>query len=82
MMGGTLAAWFWLIGDIESAPKAVDVSTSHVVPFNDHGIIHYITPQQNLLLYGFIPIIVSLMLAGAALVLPISGSFLKPSKKT
>jgi hypothetical protein len=52
----------------QSAPTVSDPSTSHVVPMNDHGTTHYITPLQNTLTLMLIPIMAVVILVGLGVV--------------
>jgi hypothetical protein len=46
----------------------LDPSTSHVVPINDHGTTHYITPLQNSLTLMLVPIVIVVILVGLGVV--------------
>ncbi len=47
------------------APSVAEPATSHIVPLNDRGTIHYITPLENtLFFYLLFPVIIVLVVIG------------------
>jgi hypothetical protein len=50
-----MLTWFVLLGTICSEPKAPVVATNHIIQYNCHGSIVYITPFQDALLNWLVP---------------------------
>jgi hypothetical protein len=56
-----LGVWIFLLSTICSSPLAPEAATGHVISYNCHGTLVFISRTQNILLYGLIP---ALVLAG------------------
>jgi hypothetical protein len=50
-----LGGWFVVIACAVSSPVVPNPTTGHIVPMNNHGTIHYVTPLVHYLLFGYIP---------------------------
>jgi hypothetical protein len=50
-----LSGWFVVIACAVSSPVVPNPTTGHIVPMNNHGTIHYVTPLVHYLLFGYIP---------------------------
>jgi len=49
--GGAFLDVFLLMTSMMAAPTTPDPANSQIVPLDDHGVIHYITPLQNTLFF-------------------------------
>jgi len=55
----------FLMNAMMVAPTVSDASTFHIVPLDDHGTTHYITPLQNtLFFYVLFPVVLIIVLIG------------------
>jgi len=59
--------WWNLLGNICSSPSNPSTATRHIVQYNCHGQILYITPAEDFLLHWLIPILIVVMLIGKAI---------------
>lgn len=55
LSAAALIGWLVLLSSIISAPLIPDPSANRTVEFNNHGTIHYITPEQDFLLRRVFP---------------------------
>lgn len=60
---GGLITWSVLLGTICSEPRTPIAATNHIVQYNCHGAIVYITPFQNRLLEWLVPIMLLAMVS-------------------
>ena len=61
-----LIGWLVLVSSIISAPLTPDPSANMTVEFNNHGTIHYITPEQDFLLKRVFPFLLVVFFLAAA----------------
>jgi hypothetical protein len=61
-----LGVWIFLLSTICSSPLAPDAAAGHVISYNCHGTLVFISRTQNILLYGLIPALVVAGVCGMA----------------
>jgi len=61
-----LALWIYTTSTVCSSPGVLDMTTGHVIPYNCHGSIVFLTRTQNVLLKGLIPALILLGGSGVA----------------
>jgi Na+(H+)/acetate symporter ActP len=45
--GAIMITWLGLMYSLVTAPLSPNPSTQNIIPFNNHGTIHFITPLQD-----------------------------------
>ena len=53
-----LGLWIFLLSAICSSPLAPDAATGHIIAYNCHGTLVFISRTQNILLFGLIAALV------------------------
>jgi hypothetical protein len=61
-----LGLWIFLLSTICSSPLAPDAATGHVISYNCHGNLVFISRTQNILLYGLISALAVAAVCGMA----------------
>lgn len=61
-----LGLWIFLMRTICSSPVAPDAATGHIISYNCHGTLVFISRTQNILLFGLIPALVVAGVCGRA----------------
>jgi hypothetical protein len=59
-----LALWIYTTSTVCSSPGALDMITGHVIAYNCHGSIVFLTRTQDVLLKGLVPALI--LLGGSA----------------
>jgi hypothetical protein len=50
-----IGGWLLVLAIAVGSPTVPDASTGHVIPFNNHGAIHYVTSLVHYLVYLYVP---------------------------
>ena len=67
LIAAAVAVWWVLLGSICSEPSTPNIATQHIVPYNCHGSIVFITPLQDGILHWLVPIGFALVLVAHAI---------------
>lgn len=59
-----IGGWLLVLACAVSSPRTPDPASRHIIPFNNHGTILYVTPLVHYLVFWYIP---GLMVIGAVL---------------
>ena len=74
MLCGIVICWIALLfGFLPNEPLEPNQATGNIVPWNNHGAIHYITELENFLLHWMVPIAFLIMIGMYQMKLRIKG---------
>jgi hypothetical protein len=54
-----VGGWILVLACAVASPATPDPATGHVIPFNNHGRILYVTPLVHYLVFWYVPVLIA-----------------------